>query len=168
MEITNLINEMKLLIGKFEQEYDKGIERKERVEALEQELANSKDKITSLKEELENLKSQYYAIKGQKPVVYSVQVYPYEEIVEESGLFSTKTVEIGYKYQLFINDIPCFQPHKQPLKTVATKELNEAAVKLVCEQIRTAIPINSGIQLVGSLTDFSKRLLTLKASGKTK
>ncbi|MBK6512486.1 MAG: hypothetical protein IPG06_25610 [Haliea sp.] len=48
--------------------------------------------------------------------------YPYKEEHGKDGvIFDERRVEIGYKYQLFVNGTPCFQPHIVATDTLTKK-----------------------------------------------
>lgn len=51
--------------------------------------------------------------------------YPYKEDHGKDGvIFDERRVEIGFKYQLFVNGTPCFQPHVVATDTLTKKEIN--------------------------------------------
>lgn len=152
MAVNEIIHEMRILLTNLEKESSLSIERKEKVEHLERELKEAKEKVKHLEEQCK----QFY---GKGDVNYRVEVYPYRETIIDEGVFNdTKYLEIGYKYQLFVNDIPCFEPHIQPVEKILEKELCVEKIKYAVEQIQTVMPQNAGIKLVGNLAEFSKGL----------
>lgn len=60
---------------------------------------------------------------------------------------------------MFVNDIPCFQPHTQIVETIEEKELSPEKINFVVSQIQAVMPQNAGIKLVGNLAEFSKGLI---------
>ena len=64
----------------------------------------------------------------------SVTTYPYEENHGDNGVFvDDRRAEIGYKFQLFVNGIPCFEAHKVPVQVLHKKEVNMEKIKQVTE-----------------------------------
>lgn len=152
MAVNEIIHEMRILLTNLEKESSLSIERKEKVEHLERELKAAKEKVKHLEEKYDTYQKQN--------ANFRVEMYPYRETKIEDGLFSDKKyLEVGYKYQLFINDVPCFQPHTQPVETIEEKELSPEKIKFVVNQIQAVMPQNAGIKLVGSLAEFSKGLI---------
>ena len=41
-----------------------------------------------------------------------------------SKLSKTKKISIGYSYRLYVNGIPCLDPHKEWIQTLDVKEIN--------------------------------------------
>ena len=61
--------------------------------------------------------------------------YPYKIEHGENGMiFDERRVEIGYKYQLFVNGAPCFQPHVVPTDTLTKKEINGERISNALQQ----------------------------------
>lgn len=60
----------------------------------------------------------------------SIATYPYEEHHGDNGwVTDDRRAEIGYKFQLFVNGIPCLQPHKIPIQVLQKKEVNPDKLK---------------------------------------
>lgn len=60
----------------------------------------------------------------------SIATYPYEEHHGDNGwVTDDRRSEIGYKLQLFVNGIPCLQPHKIPIQVLQKKEVNPEKLK---------------------------------------
>lgn len=153
MAVNEIIHEMRILLTNLEKESSLSIERKEKVEHLERELKEAKEKVKHLEE-----KCSTYS--GQNANNFRVEMYPYRETKIEEGVFSDKKyLEVGYKYQLFINDVPCFQPHTQPVEIIEEKELSPQKIEFAVNQIQAVMPQNAGIKLVGNLAEFSKGLI---------
>ena len=97
----------------------------------------------------------------------TVQVMPYKKVIKDTGFFSSNDfVEIGYKYQMFSNGIPCFDPHIQISESISIKEIKEENIHLIIskvDEIISKIP-NPSIQVVGNVKDFGKSLLNLNKS----
>lgn len=152
MAVNEIIHEMRILLTNLEKESSLSIERKEKVERLERELKAAKEKVKHLEEKYDTYQKQN--------AKFRVEMYPYKEAIIKDDFFSKRTsYEIGYKYQLFVNDIPCFQPHIQPVETIEEKELSLEKINFVVSQIQAVMPQNAGIKLVGSLAEFSKGLI---------
>ncbi|WP_334107676.1 hypothetical protein [Methylobacillus sp.] len=82
---------------------------------------------------------------------FSVVTYPYKEEVGSDGVFSDdRKMEIGYKFQLFVNGIPCFDAHKIPVETLQKKEVRldkiEAATKSVANIIEHIASMHPAIK----------------------
>jgi len=70
---------------------------------------------------------------------FSVITYPYKEDSGTDGLFSDdRRMEVGYKFQLFINGIPCFDAHKIPVETFEKKQVSPSKIEAASQ---TAIGI---------------------------
>lgn len=62
----------------------------------------------------------------------TVQVVPYVCTSKSSGWWSrSKSVEVGYQYQLFIRGLPCFEPHRIVTETSTESEVSEAGLELL-------------------------------------
>lgn len=81
--------------------------------------------------------------------------YPYKEEHGENGvIFDERRVEIGFKYQLFVNGTPCFQPHVVPTETLTKKEINE-------ERIGNAL--QKATDMVMQLSELHPKIKALKS-----
>lgn len=62
----------------------------------------------------------------------SVTVHPFVNTSKQKGLFTSETlVEVGYKYQLLIQGLPCFEPHTVVVETTREKEVNDETIELL-------------------------------------
>lgn len=66
---------------------------------------------------------------------FSVIIYPYKEESGADGLFSDdRRAEVGYKFQLFVNGIPCFEAHKFQCRYLTNPKLALAKLRLLQRQ----------------------------------
>ncbi len=69
---------------------------------------------------------------AQSKLGLSVVLYPFVSTVAERSLFTRETkVEVGYKYQLLVQGLPCFEPHVVVVETAQHKEMNEETIELL-------------------------------------
>ena len=62
----------------------------------------------------------------------SVTVYPFVNTrSERSWVFRETLVEVGYKYQLLVRGLPCFEPHTVVVESKREKEVNEEMVEIL-------------------------------------
>lgn len=60
----------------------------------------------------------------------SVVMFPYTEEHGENGFFSDeRRAEIGYKYQIFVAGVPCFDAHKIPIDVFSKKEVTPEKIE---------------------------------------
>lgn len=88
-------------------------------------------------------------LKEQSESALSVTVHPFVRTeVEKSLLSKQHKVEIGYKYQLFVQGLPCFEPHAVVVESGIHKELNQETIDLLKNRAQdaaeTAVQIKSG------------------------
>lgn len=79
----------------------------------------------------------------------SVTVHPFVNTEAEKGIFTRHTkVEIGYKYQLFVQGFPCFEPHTVVLEKTVHKEVDEKMLDILKQKAEgaaeAAVSIPSG------------------------
>ena len=79
----------------------------------------------------------------------SVTAHPFVSTSTEKGIFSRETtVEIGYKYKLFVQGFPCFEPHSVVVESSVHKEVNEETLDMLksraLDAAEAAIQIKSG------------------------
>ena len=92
------------------------------------ELLN--EKVSSYEKELEVVRKNSL----------SVVTYPYKEEHGETGYFSDeRRAEIGYKFQLFVSGVPCFDAHKVPVQVLSKKEVNEERIEAALKQAMALI-----------------------------
>jgi len=60
----------------------------------------------------------------QKEAGLTLVTYPYKEDHAKNGMWDERRIEVGYKYQLFVNGAPCFQPHVVITDVLTKKDLN--------------------------------------------
>lgn len=71
-------------------------------------------------------------LKEQNQSAFSVTVHPFVNINRQRGLFAKETlIEVGYKYQLLIQGLPCFEPHTIVVETTKEKEVNDETIELL-------------------------------------
>lgn len=65
-------------------------------------------------------------LEDQKNSALSVVVHPFVNTDAQKGMFTKETkIEIGYKYQLFVQGLPCFEPHTMVLESTVQKEVDQ-------------------------------------------
>ena len=70
-------------------------------------------------------------MRQRKEASLAVTVHPFVNTSRERGLFSSENViEIGYKYQLLIQGLPCFEPHTVVVETTRQKQVNDEMIEL--------------------------------------
>ena len=107
-------------------------------------------------------KGQADAVKTQG---WEVQISPWKEDAEEGTIFKKQTVKIGYKYQLFVNGVPCFEPHIQIYDILTTTKLDAESVNIAVSGLKEVIGalanIHPSIKTVGDGANLAKSLLSL-------
>ena len=85
------------------------------------------DERDRAREALQQAEQRYsQSIEDQKNSALSVVVHPFVNTEAEKGIFTKETkVEIGYKYQLFVQGLPCFEPHTMVLESTVHKEVDQ-------------------------------------------
>ena len=63
-------------------------------------------------------------VERQKEAGLTLVTYPYKEDHAKNGMWDERRIEVGYKYQLFVNGTPCFQPHIVITDILTKKDLN--------------------------------------------
>ena len=63
-------------------------------------------------------------IERQRETGLTLVTYPYKEDHAKNGMWDERRIEVGYKYQLFVNGTPCFQPHVVTTDILTKKDLN--------------------------------------------
>ena len=85
----------------------------------------------------------------------SVITYPYKEVHGEDGWFSDdRNAVVGCKFQLFVNGIPCFEPHKIPVETFSKKEVNTARIEQA---------VNQTVNLIDTIASMHPAIAALKS-----
>ena len=70
-------------------------------------------------------------LRQRKEASLAVTVHPFVNASRQRGLFSSENViEIGYKYQLLIQGLPCFEPHTVVVETTRQKQVNDEMIEL--------------------------------------
>lgn len=65
----------------------------------------------------------------------TVTVHPFVDAAEDKGMFKkSTTLEVGYKYQLMVQGIPCMEPHRVVVETQTKVELDDQAIKAFSEK----------------------------------
>lgn len=105
---------------------------------------------TEAKQALVDAQSQYERrLAEQSESALSVSVHPFVNTEAEKSLFSKQVkVEVGYKYQLFVQGLPCFEPHSVVVESTTHKEVNEQTIELLkgkaVEAAEAAVQIKGG------------------------
>lgn len=105
---------------------------------------------------------------------FSVVTYPYKELHGTDGIFSDdRKAEIGYKFQLFVNGIPCFDAHKIPIETLEKKEISlqkiEAATQSATRIIEHMASLHPAIKAYSAAPELASSAKQLaNNAGKTK
>ncbi len=69
----------------------------------------------------------------------SVIVHPFVNTEADKGIFIRSTkVEVGYKYQLFVQGFPCFEPHTVVLESTVHKEVDQQMLDLLKQKAEGA------------------------------
>lgn len=70
-------------------------------------------------------------LKEQTESELSVTIHPFVNTQSKGTLFTKETeVEIGYKYQLFVRGLPCFEPHSVVIETSVEKEVDARRLEM--------------------------------------
>lgn len=141
------------------------VESLERINALKQEHFSNIRDLTEDKE-LE-LRESYN--RGSSDAIrnmgFSVQVTPFKEESDLSNLIKNKrSIKVGYKYQLFVNDIPCFEPHVTIVDEIATDNINQANIDRILGLLETTMGTLQGMTMAGlplKVVSSGKMLLSL-------
>jgi hypothetical protein len=65
----------------------------------------------------------------------TVTVHPFVDAAEDKGMFKkSTTLEVGYKYQLMVQGIPCMEPHRVVVETQTKVELDDQAIRAFSEK----------------------------------
>ncbi|MBM7060347.1 hypothetical protein JQX08_06480 [Pseudomonas sp. UL073] len=65
----------------------------------------------------------------------SVVTYPYKEEHGENGFFTDeRRAEVGYKFQVFVAGVPCFEAHKVVVDVFSKKEVNVERIEQALQQ----------------------------------
>lgn len=71
-------------------------------------------------------------LKEQSQSALSVTVHPFVNTSRQRSLFAKETlIEVGYKYQLLIQGLPCFEPHTVIVETTKEKDVNDETIELL-------------------------------------
>lgn len=95
------------------------LERKEHEEAIEQLRAD-------YRRDLEGTVARHEEkLKEKVESDLSVTIHPFVNTESRRTLFMKETeVKIGYKYQLFVRGLPCFEPHSVVVESSVIKEVD--------------------------------------------
>ena len=95
-----------------------------RIGRIQTELTEAK---TLLAERAESLERERELAKKSE---LSVVMFPYKEEHGENGFFSDeRRAEIGYKYQIFVAGVPCFDAHKIPIDVLSKKQVTPEKIE---------------------------------------
>jgi hypothetical protein len=96
---------------------------------------------------------------------FEVQIFPWKENIEEGTFLKKQSIRIGYKYQLFVNGIPCFEPHIQVHETLIATKLDKESINIAVlglkETISALSNIHPAIKAVGDSANIAQTLLAL-------
>ncbi|WP_272973174.1 MULTISPECIES: hypothetical protein [Croceibacter] len=130
-------------------------------------IKHEKD-ISNLKEDFRKNSDDEYQKgfdAGKNSVDFKIHVSPVKEEFYDKGFFSkTKKISIGYSYRLYVNGIPCLDPHKEWIQTLDVKEINEENVKYAVDKIESIIEVLpvSKVKVVKNLADFKRGIKKTK------
>lgn len=128
------IESIAMLNKQVESSYNQKIVSLE-AEINKQSISSAQDK-DKLNIELSLLKESHKEEIKQAKEELSIVTYPYEEQRGEDGLFSDdRSAEIGYKFQLFVRGIPCFEAYKIPVEKLYKKEVSLEKIKNVTNEV---------------------------------
>jgi len=97
---------------------------KGKLDRMRSELTEAKTQLTERAASLE--RERDLAKKSELSVV----MFPYKEEHGENGFFSDeRRAEIGYKYQIFVAGVPCFDPHKIPIDVLSKKQVTPEKIE---------------------------------------
>ncbi len=161
------------LANKFESEKANiRINNEEKINVLKSEINNVTEKYKS---EIYDLKNRYIEekelifqkgiLKGKELSNYEIQIHPYQELKQHKKLLGSEDLlNVGYKYMMFINGVPCLNSHIEIFETISKKEINEEKVNNLLSKIKdlTDMVPNGNVKLVGNLAEFGKNLLNFK------
>lgn len=112
---------------------------------------------------------------SQERKEFSVQLMPWKEEIDSSSFFKNKkSVKIGYKYQLFSNGLPCFDPHTIVVEELTVDRLNEENINKAfsnLELVMNNIPNtgNLAVKVLGNGKELANNLLGMvKKKNRTK
>ena len=92
--------------------------------AVQLAIGDERDRAREALQQAEQRFSQ--TLEDQKNSALSVVVHPFVNTEAQKGVFTKETkVEIGYKYQLFVQGLPCFEPHTMVLESTVQKEVDQ-------------------------------------------
>lgn len=109
-------------------------------------ICDERDRAREALQQAEQRFSQ--SLEDQKNSALSVVVHPFVNTEAQKGVFTKETkVEIGYKYQLFVQGLPCFEPHTMVLESTVHKEVDQQTLdflKTKAEQAAEAAVLVKG------------------------
>lgn len=115
-------------------------------QAVQTAVNQERDRAREALNQAEHRFSQ--TLEDQKNSSLSVVVHPFVNTEAQRGVFTKETkVEIGYKYQLFVQGLPCFEPHTMVLESTAHKEVDQETLdffKTKAEQAAEAAVLVKG------------------------
>lgn len=96
--------------------------------------------------------------------------YPYKDEHGKDGvIFDERRVEIGYKYQLFVNGTPCFQPHIVVTDTLTKKDINgeriDYALQRATEMVLQLSELHPAIKALKSGNDVVSTIQKIVSKG---
>ena len=128
-------------------------------------------KLQHAKESLALISSSHEKELGRiKESGLTLVTYPYKEDHGKDGmLFDERRVEIGYKYQLFVNGTPCFQPHVVTTDTLTKKDINgeriDYALQRATEHVIQLSELHPAIKALKNSGEVSVAALKLLTKG---
>lgn len=112
----------------FEDRYERAVRQ-----TAEDERARADEALRQAEQRFER------SLEDQKNSALSVVVHPFVNTEGQKGIFTRETkVEIGYKYQLFVQGLPCFEPHTMVLESTTHKEVDQKMIELLTSKAEQA------------------------------
>lgn len=106
-------------------------------------------------------------LKDHEASQMTIAVHPFVKTQKNDGWFAKESaVDVGYKYQLMIQGIPCFASHEIVIESSHHKELNEERMKILlekAEQLAEAAISFKGGRPHAAAINVAKAVLTTKA-----
>lgn len=116
-------------------------QRAEHNDSLERAVERAKlDERERARSSLQQAEQRFaQTLEDQKNSALSVVVHPFVNTEGQKGIFTRETkVEIGYKYQLFVQGLPCFEPHTMVLESTVHKEVDQKMLDLLKDKAEQA------------------------------
>jgi hypothetical protein len=97
---------------------------------------------------------------------FEVRIFPWKEDITEGIWKKRHSLQIGYQYQLFVNGVPCLQPHVQIHETIVLDKLDKEDIDIAVGGLQNIISslanIHPAIKSAGDFANYANGLLALK------